>query len=483
MKAINIETMKQTSLILLVVLSLFVTRPLAVSAADSGEFDLDDPMAPTSNFSALFGYTNIAGQDFIGARFQPELSIGKIGFGLDVPVMFNLSTGKLRTDEFKDGVGYLRMIRYLSWGRKKQDDFYIKVGDISGAYLGYGMLINNYSNSISFDKRKIGTELDYCWKDFLGIEVVYSDFNMTSLNLLGVRPYVKPLGFTGIPILKTWDIGLNLVTDHDKTGPLVASDPTSANNYFFGNGGSMTGLALDMGVTLVNMSSMRLVLFSSGAMLVKNTSPNFEAALIDSIQHGTTDFYQKAQTYGDGYGISVGFDYRFKILGNLLRMDTRLERMWYTDNFIPQFFDYSYEVNKDARLLSLVTAEEKAGIYGNLGFSVLDKIRVSGSLMLPDNLDETNPALLKLELDASKVLDKVVLTGTYLKGGLTTLDDALKLDDRSLMYVRVAYKVFPFVVTGVDYRWTWATNVDGQFIASSSWTPYVGLSFDLPFIK
>jgi len=447
------------------------------------EFELTDPMEQVNTIGAYFGYTNIAGQDYIGLRVQPELNIGKFGVGLDIPVLFNMATGAFKADEYKDGVAWLRLIRFLSWGVKKRDDLYIKVGDISGAYLGYGMLINNYSNSISYEKRKIGAEVDYCWNDFVGIEVIYSDFDVSSFNMLGIRPYVRPLSFTGIPVLKTWDVGISMVTDRDNTGPMVATDPNSVTNYFLGTGGAMNGFAVDMGITLLNIRPARLVLYGSGAMLAKNKSTGLQTALNDSIQSGTQVFADKAQAYGDGYGISVGLDFRFKILGNVLRVDSRIERMWYTDNFIPQFFDYNYEVNKDARILSLVTAEQKAGIYGDLGFSVLQKIRVSGGLMMPDRLDETNPALLRLELDASKLISKVILKGSYIKGGLTTFDDVFMLDGRSQMYVRAAYKILPFLVAGVDYRWSWATNSQGKFIPTSYWTPYIGFNIDLPFLN
>ncbi|MDP4276251.1 MAG: hypothetical protein Q8914_01325 [Bacteroidota bacterium] len=455
----------------------------AVSDKNGNEFELTDAMQKNNTLGAYFGYTQIDDKSFIGMRLQPDLHIGKAGIGLDIPVMFNTATGEFRTDEYKDGIGWLRLINYLSWGEKKQDDLYVKIGDISGAYLGYGMLINNYSNSISYEKRKVGFEADYCWKDVVGMEVVYSDLNLSSFNLLGLRPYVRPLGFTGIPIIKTWDIGLNLVTDHDNTAPMAASDQSSSTNHFLGTGGGMNGYALDMGITLLNIQPARLVVFGSGAMLAKNTCTNFKQALADSINtHANSAFAEKAGKYSNGYGISVGIDFRFKLLANLLRMDTRVERMWYTDNFIPQFFDYCYEVNKDARIMSLVSAEQKAGIYGDLGFSVIQKVRVSGSLMLPDHLDESNPALIRLNLDASNVIDKVILAGSYIKGGLTRWNDAFKLDDRSQMYVRAAYKVLPFVITGVDYRWSWATNSEGKFVPTSHWTPFVGLNLDLPFL-
>jgi hypothetical protein len=454
------------------------------STENTEEFDMTQTMEESNTLGAYFGYTNVGGQSFLGFRLQPQLQLGKLGIGLDIPLQVNTSTWKFRTDEYKDGVAYLRLIRFLSWGLKKQDPFYIKVGDLTGGYLGYGMLINNYSNSISVDKRKMGAELDYCYKDFLGIEVMYSDFNVKSFNLLGIRPYVKPLAFTGIPIIKTFDVGVQWVTDHDNTGNMVAGDDNSNHNQLLGSKG-MNGFALDMGVTLINTNMARLVAFGSVAMLEKNHSAELAGKLQDTIANSTTSdrYAAAAKNYQNGYGISAGLDFKFKILGNVLRMDTRIERLWYTDYFIPHFFDLTYEMNKDARILSLVGAEHKKGIYGDLGVSVLDMVKVSGGVMLPDQVDETNPAMLRLTLDASKLTDLILLKGEYIKGGLTTFDDALKLDERSLLYVRAAYKVAGPLYVGVDYNWTWAANTNGKFEPVSYWAPYVGLKLDLDFLN
>jgi hypothetical protein len=342
------------------------------------------------------------------------------------------------------------------------------------------MLINNYSNSISLDKRKIGIDLDYCYKDFLGVEILYSDVDIRSLNLLGVRPYIKPLAFTKIPIIKTFDIGFQYVTDRDNTGSMLSTDATANRNTFVGSAG-VTGKAVDMGVTLLNMSMVRLVAFASAAMLDKNNN----SLLNDSITSlsAPAELRAAAANYDNGYGISAGLDLKVKFLGNLLRLDSRLERLWYTDYFTPHFFDVAYEMDKNARIVSNVMAKQQKGIYGDLALIVLDKIRVSGGLMLPDQVDEGNPALIRATLDASKLSSSILLEGEYIKGGITKLEDAITLDDRSLFSVRAAYKVAKMLHVGVNYHWTWAANVQGKFIPTSYWEPYVGFKFDLDFLN
>ncbi|HET9571817.1 MAG TPA: hypothetical protein VFP20_10460 [Bacteroidales bacterium] len=461
------------------------TDVASTSSIEGGEFDMGQMMEKTNSLGAYFGYTNIGGENVIGFRIQPDFQIGKLGIGLDIPVQFSITNKSFRTEEFKDGVGLLRMIRFLSWGTKKQDDYYIKVGDLTGSFLGYGMLINNYSNSISIDKRKIGVDLDFCFGKMWGIEVLYSDVNVKSLNLLGIRPYIRPLGLTGIPIIKTFDIGVQYVTDRDKTGDMLAGDASSNHNTFIGNGG-VNAEALDMGVTLLNMPMIRLQAFGSAARMERNRSSALNQALQDSINgHASAEYIQDVQNYqsdGVGYGLSAGLDLKFKFLGNMLRLDARAERLWYTNNFIPHFFDVSYEMNKDARIMEVVTAKAQKGYYAELGLMVLSKIMVSGGLLMPDNMGPNNPALLRLILDGSKISKSIVLEGEYVKGGLTSFNDVISLDERSLVSVRAAYKLLNMFCVGVDYNWTWA-NVGGKFKPSSYVSPYVGVKFDLPFMN
>lgn len=452
----------------------------STTSVEGGEFDMGQMMEKANSLGAYFGYSNIGGENVIGFRVQPDLQIGKLGVGLDIPVQFSITNKKFRTEEFQDGVGLLRMIRFLSWGTKKQDDYYIKVGDLTGSFLGYGMLINNYSNSISVDKRKIGVDLDFCFGKMWGIEVLYSDVDVRSLNLLGIRPYIRPLGRTGIPILKTFDIGVQYVTDRDQTGSLLSTDASSNHNAFIGSGG-VNAEALDMGVTLVNMPMIRIQAFGSAARLEKNKSGVFRDSLL-ALAANDAVFASDVNKYDAGYGLSAGLDLKFKFLGNILRLDARAERLWYTDNFIPHFFDVSYEMNKDARIMQAVSAKKMSGYYGELGLMVLSKIMVTGGLLMPDDLGAGNPALLRLTLDGSKISKAIVLEGEYVKGGLTSFNDVISLDERSLVSVRAGYKIMNLICVGVDYNWTWA-NVNGKFKPSSYWAPYVGVKLDLPFLN
>ncbi len=436
-----------------------------------GDFDVGNVLDEKSTLSALLGYTNIGGQNYIGMRLQPELALGKLGIGLDVPLLFSLNGEGFRTEEFTSGVGWLRMIRYVRWGVKKRDPVYVRLGDLSGSWIGYGILLDNYTNSTSYEKRKLGITWDILVKNVFGVEGLYSDIDSKSFNLLAIRPYVKPLGATDIPIFRTIDIGFTYITDHDNTEVTTEKHTYAANQYIKDG---VSAWAIDVGIMPLNTSFMQLKLYAQYGSLAKNKSTEFE----EYRKNLTNEMAENAENYKRGSGMGIGADFRFKLLGNVLRIDSRLERLWYKQYFMPQFFNAAYEMNKDVRYETLLNANAKRGVFGSLSVTALDRIRVGGSLMIPDNVSESDPAIVTLNLDASRLTKKIILTGQYVKAGLADLKDAFKLDERSLLTVRAGYKVYKFLVVGVDYKWTWSVMEDGVLKANNYVTPYVG--FHMP---
>lgn len=417
-----------------------------------------------SMFSAAFGYARIGGQNYAGVRLNPELKLGKVGIGFDIPVYFNLDGGDFYTDEFKDGTGVLRMISYLRYGRKKKDPVYIKVGQLAGEQIGYGGLVNNYNNSVSFEKRKTGISYDICVKKTYGVEGMYSDFNTGSFNLFAIRPYVRPFGASDIPVVKTLDMGFTYVADKDKTKRF---DESKDINHFLEDG--MKAWSVDMGLTLVNSSVFNLSGYAHYSQLRKVESDSLKSYFAAS---------ETLTSYDKGTGMGIGLNANMKIIGNLFKLNARIERLWYSDNYMPQFFDAMYELNKDAKIKRLGNAEKQEGIYASLNASILDKIIIGGNLLLPDDISETSPAFMQLHLKTKDLFDRILIEGSYSKGNLTKLDDALKFDENSLALMRFAYKISPFLYTGIDYRWAWIEKENGDFKIDNSVMPYVALKFN-----
>jgi len=214
--------------------------------------------------------------------------------------------------------------------------------------------------------------------------------------------------------------------------------------------------------------------------LNKNESPELQTYLAAAATEMSEADSIHTVNYGKGSGFSFGIRARLNFMGNVVRADARLERLWYTDYFMPQFFDAGYTINKDAKLISLAGIEKKAGIYGSASISVLDMLMFSASLLIPDGTNEMNPGSVQLVLH-SKEIGPFIISGQYYKGGLSgfSMKEIFNFDERSIASTRIAYKVNKYLMTGFDYKWSWARNADDVFETSNYISPYVG--FRMPF--
>lgn len=418
------------------------------------------------NFTGGFTYTTIGSESFVGMTLSPEFTLGKVGVGLNVPILYGLESQKIRTEIFKEGVGAARLIRYIRYGNQKRDPIYVKVGQLDGLMIGFGGMVNNYSNTTSFEKRKVGLHFDANYKGYVGLEGMYSDFDPASQNLLVLRPYIRPLTFTDIPVVKTLEVGATLATDKDQT-TLNSADSTASSTYTFTQDG-VSALGLDMGLTVLKIPFIQIDLFANYTTLtIKNDSLDRRAASILT----TGDF-------ATGSGVSFGANFRLHFIANVFNTDIRIERLTYKDHYLPQFFDAIYEVNKDAKIASLITAEKKSGIYGSLTGHILQKVTLGGSLMIPDDISETSPAVVRVHAEMDRLANKFSFQGSYIKGNLSDLGDAFVFDQNSLAKMRFIYHLNKFLATGVDYYYAFTRVEDGDFKVTKTVMPYFGLSID-----
>ena len=251
-----------------------------------------------------------------------------------------------------------------------------------------------------------------------------------------------------MPIINTLEIGTSIVRDNDQT-KIITSDSTSTTYQFTKDG--VGGFGIDAGITLLRVPFIQIDLFAQYSKL-NASSP----ALVDSLETSYSVLGEPSAMsdgYEDGSGQSVGLNFRFNFIANLLATDVRIERLSYSQHYLPQFFDATYEINKDARIYSLGAAEEMSGIYGSLTGHILQKVQLGGSLMLPDNISEETPATVRVNADIDRLGDKVSMHASYIKGNLSTLEDAFTFDERSLAKIRFIYHMNKFLAVGMDYFW------------------------------
>ncbi len=466
--------MKRVLLCLLFLSGLFWGSPPRLQA------QFTDPLDTTgSYFNMPIGYLQIGDQSFVGLRFNPEFRFWKMGIGIDIPLFFSVDDGSFRSEEYRNNSGFLRLIRYFRFGIKEKDKVYFRLGQLDRNYLGYGMLVRNYSNVASYERRKVGFEYDVRFLKIFGIEGAYSDIS-GGKNLVSVRPYVRPFSQKKIPIIKTLELGLGFVRDRDPNAFNGSGDQT--NSEFVRSG--LRAWSADLGLEVLKSKLLTLSTYVQYGYIGKVD------ALADSVDRlreavaGADSLLSPALAdgYHGGGGFSIGVVGKLKLIANVLDLDINLERLWQNEHYQPQFFDLVYEINKDEKLWSLANTERVSSTLGVLTATILKKISLTGGLRVPDRISPETPAFVQLRARLLEIIPKLTLEAAYLKGEIGNFADAFKLDERAQLNARATYRLLPHLLAGIDYRWTFALDEEGnrnRYTATSYVMPFVSLNFPI----
>ena len=131
-----------------------------------------------------FGAATIDGKIYNQISFRPEITYKKLGVGLDVNIYID-ANGEIYSKNwmFKDFDSSFETIMdkiyYLRWANRN-DNFYFRVGSLPSITLGYGALVERYSNSLEYPQvKKLGLNL-IAGNDKVKFEYIHSDFKSTS---------------------------------------------------------------------------------------------------------------------------------------------------------------------------------------------------------------------------------------------------------------------------------------------------------------
>lgn len=163
---------------------------------DSGIGTEEEVQARAVNylFGGVFGAVTIDGKNYQQIGLRPELQLWKLGIGLDISVLLD-EDGKVREEDWDDKEDYIDKIYYIRYG-KRGEPFYFQYGGLESTALGYGTLINGYTNMLEYPTYKrqgldIGFEAEY-----IGMQVIVNDFKeLQGKNravMGGGRIYLRP---------------------------------------------------------------------------------------------------------------------------------------------------------------------------------------------------------------------------------------------------------------------------------------------------
>ncbi len=405
------------------------------STEPAGTGPVDEFMANLAEALGLeIGSISLEGQTYAKLIAQPTFSVGKLRAGLYLPIVYSGNLFDIddwyrpkgnnewsfgtdqdwrndTLDAIADLTGDIALkIKFLEWGDIR-DDFFIKVGNLSGLQLGHGLLMRDYANDTEFPAvRRIGLNLGYDFGRF-GFEALTND--LAAPEIFGTRVYFRPFG--GFPLAVgvsgVADIGpardLPTVDDEDNTVFVTERelDPIFLN------------LALDLDLPIIERDALTLVLFGDVGGLLPYLR-NDGAGLSAGLQIDALTYENDGRTELRNYGVAAG------VFGNAAIMNFRLEFQNYHGIFQPAFYNANYDRvrgEKARETIAYLLAPDAAafqnqtiGIYGEAGFSIADAVRFDLGYLWPWTRDPDND-------------DIVVGDNDFLLAGLTFQDGLLPL--------------------------------------------------------
>lgn len=387
------------------------------------------------------GITYIDGAPYTTLSICPDLSLGKIGVGLNIELLFdNQNSFKFRDTGWDNP---LRMIRYLRYGQK-YDRFYGRIGSLDAATLGNGMIMWNYSNMANYDLRKVGLALDVDF-NLVGFESMISNLNRS--EIYGGRVYVRPLLKTSLPIIDDTEFGATYVTDIDP-------DTTSQTDQEIAERG------LDVSVPVIKMKMIQTRIYFD---------------------------YAEIKNYGNGKAVGILFN--FPGISGVFDLAAKFEHRWIGKQFMPSYFNGLYELQRIAYMEDpnteviyskqevLANALSGKGYFGQLAGTVVGKIHIMGSFQKIG--DVPNSGLFHLEALMPNVFPNVRVRAAYDKSNIESISDINTLDIFSVASAEVGYKIYPFIYFSIRYRWNFIYDEnENKFRTQERIEPRVSFAYE-----
>ncbi len=157
------------------------------------------------------GAVTIDGKVWNQVALRPVVPIWKFGVALDL-VFYIDGEGNIRKDnwDFSSGQAIkntlIDKIYYIRYG-KPDDPLYLKIGALDYVDLGYGILVNGYTNTTDYPQiRRVGLDMSVKTKA-VRLEGFVNDFKENA-SLFGARGVTRK--FSGLPI------GISVVVDRNQ---------------------------------------------------------------------------------------------------------------------------------------------------------------------------------------------------------------------------------------------------------------------------
>lgn len=437
---------KQSLLFILFVFILAIS-PLAAQSQEeekeSGGMDFAMTIElGAQTFNEDVGEGEIEPVTYQSLSLNPEFIFGKVGIGLGITLNYRFvdndgdSTFEVREEDWvpegdKSFLDlYLPIFRYVRYGFKG-DPLYAKIGSIDDGTLGTGFIMANYANTLFLPETRIsGLALDIDGQLFnfpyIGIETFVG--NLAQFDVIGSRFFIRPLISTSLPLINSLQIGATYAADNEPE-----------TNYDF---------TLIEKAGAVEMYSFDLI------------QPLLNKDLITMSIYGDAAFQPGGGELNRGLLVGLG--------GRTLKfIDYGINTFFLEDNFVPFYFDGTYDLYREAKY-AIYSGEEEIDAYSGwqalLGFSFFEdtfSFRTSlDSSFTPDaDKESTLPHLRSTLVVGEGVLPGIFFDVTYDKKYINTFDELIDPED-AVILANLHYKTGPAIIT-FGYTLRYVPEEDG----------------------
>ena len=483
---------------------------------ESTEPEKPSPGPPPKPFSMGLGIgsATLNGILYNQLALRPEFNIWKIGIGLDL-ILYIDNEGNIapivheQWDIQNDPGLILDKILYVKYGQKTEPGWF-KYGSLENMTLGYGGLVNNYSNMMEFPSvRRVGINGGFNIGPVVG-EVFLSNFKDIKRGgtLSGLRLSYKVSD--KLPI----SFGLNYVVDANMFSSMKDSDSDTYPDFFDdfpydssmwndtdgdgypdpGNGITVPEDSIDIdanGNNILDANEEQITLKATPFSLKNNKAmasgfsfdigyPIFKNKAIslnifseyNSLSFPAVKNISRIDRKGNGITIP---GLRSTIFGVLnLSIEYRLIK----DSYIPQFFDQAYDLNrvvistktdtlsgsdstivqtKDMMVFGDYEVDDSGtssnGLYGSAGLNLFDLVNFSASYtnMTQDTLEiKSFTAFLNLNTDNIPKLSSAM--AYYQRNNESNPFDFENPSENTIMGYKVGYELSKGVSLIWDFR-------------------------------
>ncbi len=381
------------------------------------------------------GGTSIAYQKL---SVLPDISFGKIGIGMAVTLHYRFTDDgiDIRKEDWEPDSAagrtvldiYLPIFRYIRYGYKG-DPLYAKIGSIDNGTLGNGFIMGGYSNTNFLPERRIvGLALDIDGSLFhfpyVGIETFTG--NLSKLDVVGTRLYVRPLLGLDIPVLKELQVGTTYAADRDPNALKTFINPDATPDP----------------VTMFGFDFKQPLLCSNVFSLAVFGDIDFQPASGNKTTTAT--------------GGLVGFG--GKLIGFI---QYGLNGLFLGDDFVPFYFDSAYDLYRETKYEMYngdIPVPGYTGWLATLGFNFLENkltfsTSVDGAFQTDPAVDATYPHLKAMIKVGEGIVPGFFFDASYDKRYIKAFSDFVSPED-AVIGADINYKTGPAVITlGYNLRY------------------------------